>query len=47
MTGIRVSVQAVPETLVAWLDLARTLESAGFDALLVGDHAGGFGSRIT
>lgn len=40
MTDIRVSVQAVPETLVAWLDLARTLESAGFDALLVGDHPG-------
>ncbi len=40
MLDVRISVQAVPGTLAAWLDLARTLESAGFDALLVGDHPG-------
>lgn len=40
MIGIPVSVQAVPATLATWLDLADSVESLGFDALLVGDHPG-------
>lgn len=40
MTDIRISVQAIPGMLAAWLDLARNLEASGFDALLVGDHPG-------
>jgi hypothetical protein len=38
--GIRMSVQAEPGDLDSWLALARRLESAGFHALLMGDHPG-------
>jgi probable F420-dependent oxidoreductase len=37
---ITVSVQAEPRDLDSWLTLARHLESAGFDGLLLGDHPG-------
>jgi probable F420-dependent oxidoreductase len=37
---ISVSVQAEPADLESWLALARRLEAAGFDALLMGDHPG-------
>jgi probable F420-dependent oxidoreductase len=37
---IAVSVQAEPKDLDSWLGLARRLESAGFGALLLGDHPG-------
>jgi probable F420-dependent oxidoreductase len=37
---IAVSVQAEPKDLDSWLGLARRLESAGFRALLLGDHPG-------
>ncbi|RQW86692.1 LLM class flavin-dependent oxidoreductase [Micromonospora globispora] len=34
------SVQAQPTDAVSWLDLARRVEAAGFDALLAADHPG-------
>jgi probable F420-dependent oxidoreductase len=37
---ITVSVQAEPADLRSWLALARRLESAGFHALVMGDHPG-------
>jgi probable F420-dependent oxidoreductase len=37
---IKISLQAEPRDLDTWLSLARRLESAGFEALLVGDHPG-------
>lgn len=37
---IAVSVQAEPTDLTSWLTLARRLESAGFRALVMGDHPG-------
>ena len=40
MSDIAVSVQAEPGDLESWLALARRLESAGFRALLLGDHPG-------
>ena len=40
MPKITVSVQAEPTELESWLALARRLESAGFRALLLGDHPG-------
>lgn len=40
MPNISVSVQAEPASLAAWLALARHLESAGFHALVMGDHPG-------
>jgi probable F420-dependent oxidoreductase len=40
MAEIAVSVQAGPTDLDSWLTLARGLESAGFDGLLLGDHPG-------
>jgi probable F420-dependent oxidoreductase len=40
MPEIAVSVQAEPKDLKSWLALARDLESAGFRALLLGDHPG-------
>ncbi|WP_175477061.1 LLM class flavin-dependent oxidoreductase [Ruania alba] len=40
MTRISISVQAEPRDLESWLTLARRLESAGFTALLMGDHPG-------
>ena len=40
MAAITVSVQAEPADLDSWLALARRLESAGFHALLLGDHPG-------
>jgi probable F420-dependent oxidoreductase len=40
MPEITVSVQAEPTDLASWLDLARRLESAGFHALVMGDHPG-------
>jgi probable F420-dependent oxidoreductase len=40
MANIKVSVQAVPADLSSWLALASRLESAGFGALLMGDHPG-------
>jgi probable F420-dependent oxidoreductase len=40
MPAITVSVQAEPVDQPSWLALARRLESAGFQALLVGDHPG-------
>jgi probable F420-dependent oxidoreductase len=40
MPDITVSVQAEPADLPSWLALARRLESAGFHALLLGDHPG-------
>jgi probable F420-dependent oxidoreductase len=40
MGDIAVSVQAEPADLTSWLALARRVESAGFDALLLGDHPG-------
>ncbi|MEU5913726.1 LLM class flavin-dependent oxidoreductase [Micromonospora sp. NPDC047527] len=38
---ITFSVQASPSDAAGWCDLARRAESAGYDALLVGDHPGG------
>ncbi|QGG96486.1 TIGR03621 family F420-dependent LLM class oxidoreductase [Actinomarinicola tropica] len=38
--AIRVAVQADPQDRAGWLDLARTVEDAGFAGLLVGDHPG-------
>lgn len=40
MAPIKISLQADPRNLDTWLSLARRLESAGFEALLVGDHPG-------
>jgi probable F420-dependent oxidoreductase len=40
MSRIAVSVQAEPTAMAPWLTLARRLESAGFDGLLLGDHPG-------
>ncbi len=40
MPNIKVSVQAAPGDLDSWLALARRLESAGFHALVMGDHPG-------
>lgn len=40
MAPIKISVQAEPRDLNTLLSLARRLESAGFEALLVGDHPG-------
>lgn len=40
MPEIAVSVQAEPKDLDSWLGLARRLDSAGFRALLLGDHPG-------
>jgi probable F420-dependent oxidoreductase len=40
MPDIKVSVQAAPADLDSWLVLARHLQSAGFHALLMGDHPG-------
>lgn len=40
MLSIKLSVQAEPRDIDSWLSLARRLESAGFEALLVGDHPG-------
>ena len=40
MHDIAVSMQAEPADLQSWLALARRLESAGFGALLLGDHPG-------
>lgn len=37
---IKISLQAEPGNIGSWLSLARRLESAGFEALLVGDHPG-------
>jgi probable F420-dependent oxidoreductase len=44
MTDITVSVQGTPTDLSSWLSLARRLEASGFDALLMGDHPGGWAS---
>jgi len=38
--AIKISIQAEPRNLDSWLSLARRSESAGFEALLVGDHPG-------
>ncbi|KOX06882.1 F420-dependent oxidoreductase [Micromonospora sp. NRRL B-16802] len=38
---ITFSVQASPSDAASWCELARRAESAGYDALLVGDHPGG------
>jgi probable F420-dependent oxidoreductase len=40
MSDVAVSVQAQSADLESWLDLARRVEDAGFDALLVADHPG-------
>ncbi|MGH3390703.1 MAG: LLM class flavin-dependent oxidoreductase [Actinomadura sp.] len=40
MPNIAVSVQAQPTDLRSWLALARRLDSAGFHALVMGDHPG-------
>ena len=40
MTGVTISVQAEPTDLQSWLRLARRLEEAGFDRLVMGDHPG-------
>lgn len=40
MPSIKVSVQAHPRDVGSWTSLARTLESRGFEALVVGDHPG-------
>ena len=40
MVSIRFSVQAAPKNLTTWLEMARSVEDAGYDALLVGDHPG-------
>jgi probable F420-dependent oxidoreductase len=40
VSDILVNVQASPADLASWLGLARTLESSGFRALLLGDHPG-------
>jgi probable F420-dependent oxidoreductase len=37
---IKISLQAEPRDIGSWLSLARRLEAAGFEALLVGDHPG-------
>jgi hypothetical protein len=37
---IKISLQAEPRDVASWLALARRLESAGFQALLMGDHPG-------
>jgi probable F420-dependent oxidoreductase len=44
MREITVSVQAEPADLPSWLGLAQHLESAGFHALVTGDHPGSGGS---
>lgn len=38
--SLRISVQATPESARSWTELARTVESAGFDGLYVADHLG-------
>lgn len=40
MPAIKISIQAEPRNLDSWLSLACRSESAGFEALLVGDHPG-------
>lgn len=40
MSDVTVSVQAEPTDLRSWLALARRLDSAGFYALVMGDHPG-------
>lgn len=40
MPAIKISIQAEPRDLDSWLFLTRRAESAGFEALLVGDHPG-------
>lgn len=40
MNTVTVSVQSSPSDITSWTALARRLESAGFEALLVGDHPG-------
>jgi hypothetical protein len=40
VTDVVVNVQAEPADLQSWLALARRVESAGFGALLMGDHPG-------
>lgn len=40
MRSVRVSVQGQPKDRASWLALARTVEDAGFDALVVADHPG-------
>jgi probable F420-dependent oxidoreductase len=40
MVSIKVSVQSEPHDMKSWSALARRVESAGFEALLVGDHPG-------
>lgn len=40
MSSVTVSVQGSPRDLRSWAALARRVESAGFEALLVGDHPG-------
>jgi probable F420-dependent oxidoreductase len=40
VTDVVVNVQAEPADLQLWLALARRVESAGFGALLMGDHPG-------
>jgi Luciferase-like monooxygenase len=40
VTDVVVNVQAEPADLPSWLALARRVESAGFGALLIGDHPG-------
>ena len=40
MPPIKISLQAEPRNIGSWLSLARRLESAGFEALLIGDHPG-------
>jgi probable F420-dependent oxidoreductase len=40
VTDVVVNVQAEPADLRSWLALARRVESAGFGALLIGDHPG-------
>jgi probable F420-dependent oxidoreductase len=40
VTQISIGVQAEPRDIDSWLALARRLEAAGFDALLMGDHPG-------
>ncbi|WP_433343706.1 LLM class flavin-dependent oxidoreductase [Micromonospora sp. CA-111912] len=38
------SLQATPTDAASWLDLARRVEAAGFDALLAADHPGSCGN---
>jgi hypothetical protein len=44
VADITVSVQGTPADLSSWLSRARRLEASGFDALLMGDHPGGWAS---